>query len=93
MLNAIERTPIVGDVLRTFQIPRNQLSLLMTEQATKRLLLSLDAIASSDYLAPLYGDVVTQTYRFSGIHKVNAGVSYRVPIWRLPVDSLLRASG
>jgi vitamin B12 transporter len=79
-VNAIERTPIVGDVLQTFVIPRNQFSLLVTEQATKRLLLTFDTLASGSYLAPVYGDVVTQTYRFNGIHKVNVGASYRVPI-------------
>jgi len=79
-VNAIERAPIVGGVLQTFVIPRNQFSLLVTQQATKRLLLTFDALASSSYLAPIYGDVVTQTYRFNGIHKVNVGASYRIPI-------------
>jgi vitamin B12 transporter len=79
-VNAIERSPIVGDVLQTFVIPRNQFSLLVTEQATSRLLLTFDTIASTGYLAPVYGDVVTQVYRFNGIHKVNAGVSYRIPL-------------
>ena len=79
-VNAIERTPIVGDVLQTFVVPRNQFSLLVTEQATSRLLLTFDTIDSSNYLAPVYGDTVTQTYRFSGRHKVNAGASYRVPL-------------
>jgi iron complex outermembrane receptor protein len=79
-VNAIERTPIVGDVLQTFVIPKNQFSLLVTQQATSRLMLTFDTLASSSYLAPVYGDVVTQTYRFNGIHKVNVGASYRVPI-------------
>ncbi len=79
-VNAIERAPIVGDVLQTFGIPRNQFSVLVTEQPTSRLLLSFDTIASSNYLAPIYGDVVTQTYRFSGAHKVNLGASYRIPL-------------
>lgn len=79
-VNAIERTPIVGDVLQTFVVPRNQFSLLVTEQPTSRLLLSFDTLASSSYLAPVYGDVVTQTYRFNGIRKVNVGASYRIPI-------------
>lgn len=79
-VNAIERTPIVGDILQTFVIPKNQFSLLATQQVTKRLLLSLDTLASTNYLAPIYGDVVTQTYRFNGIHKVNLGASYRIPI-------------
>jgi vitamin B12 transporter len=79
-VNAIERTPIVGDVLQTFVIPRNQFSLLVTQQTTKRLMLTFDTLASSSYLGPVYGDVVTQTYRFNGIHKVNVGASYLVPI-------------
>lgn len=79
-VNAIERTPIVGDVLQTFVVPRNQFSILVAEQPTSRVLLTFDTIESTSYLAPIYGDTVTQTYRFSGIHKVNAGASYRIPI-------------
>jgi vitamin B12 transporter len=77
-VNALERTPIVGDVLRTFVVPRNQFSVLVTEQATSRLSLMLDTRASSSYLGPIYGNTVTQAYRFDGIHKVNPGASYRI---------------
>ncbi len=79
-VNAIERTPIVGDVLRSFVVPRNQFSLLVTDQLTSRLLLTFDTLASSSYLAPVYGSTVTQTYRFAGIHKTNVGASYRIPM-------------
>lgn len=79
-VNAIERTPIVSDILQTFVVPRNQFSLLATERVTSRLLLTLDALASSSYLSPVYGDVVTQVLRFSGIHKLNVGASYRIPL-------------
>jgi vitamin B12 transporter len=79
-VNAIERTPIVGNVLQTFVIPKNQFSVLLTEQPTSRLLLTFDTLSSSSYLAPIYGDVVTQTYRFGGMHKVNVGASYRIPL-------------
>jgi len=79
-VNAIERTPIVGDVLQTFVVPRNQFSILASEQASSRLTLTMDTVDSSDYLAPVYGATVTQTYRFSGLHKVNAGASYRIPL-------------
>jgi iron complex outermembrane receptor protein len=79
-VNAIERTPIIGDVLQTFVIPKNQFSIIVTEQPTSRLALTFDTLQSSSYLAPIYGDTVTQTYRFSGIHKVNVGASYRIPI-------------
>jgi len=79
-VNAIERAPIVGDVLQSFVVPKNQFSILASEQATSRLLLTLDTLQSSSYLAPIYGDVITQTFRFNGIHKVNAGASYRIPL-------------
>jgi outer membrane receptor protein involved in Fe transport len=79
-VNALERTPIVGNTIQTFVVPRNQFSVLLSEQATKRVLLTFDTIDSSSYLAPIYGDTVTQTYRFGGLHKVNAGASYRIPL-------------
>jgi outer membrane receptor protein involved in Fe transport len=79
-VNAVERTPLVGDVLQTFVVPKNQFSILVTEQATSRLLFTLDTIQSSSYLAPVYGDTVTQTYRFGGLQKVNIGASYRFPM-------------
>jgi vitamin B12 transporter len=79
-INAIERAPIVGDVLQTFVVPKNQFSVLVTEQASSRLLLTFDTIESSSYLVPIYGALVTQTYRFGGLHKVNIGASYRIPL-------------
>jgi iron complex outermembrane receptor protein len=78
-VNALERTPIVGNVLQSFVIPRNQFSMVITERPTSRLLLTCDALAWSSNLAPVYGNVVTQTYRFGGLHKVNLGASYRIP--------------
>jgi vitamin B12 transporter len=91
-VNAIERTPIVGDVLRTFVTPKNQVSFVVTEQPVSRLTLSFDTIASSSYLAPVYGDVATQSYRFGGIHKVNGG---QLPdsTGRVPGDASIRARG
>jgi vitamin B12 transporter len=79
-VNAIERTPEVGNVLRSSAIPRNQFSIFVTERLKSRLLLTGDTLATSNYLAPVYGDFVTQTYRFAGIHKVNLGASYRIPV-------------
>jgi hypothetical protein len=79
-VNAIERSPIVGNVLQTFVIPRNQFSILVTERATSRLLFTFDTLASSKYVAPVYGETITQVYRFSGIHRTNLGASYRLPL-------------
>jgi iron complex outermembrane receptor protein len=78
--NALERTPIVGDVIQSWVIPRHQFSILVTEQPTSRLSITVDTLASSSYLAPIYGDTVTQTYRFGGVRKVNSGASYRIPL-------------
>lgn len=79
-VNALERTPIVGDVIQSFVVPKNQVSLLVTETPVSRLLLTFETRASSSYLAPIYGDFVTQTYRFGGMHRVNLGASYRLPL-------------
>jgi vitamin B12 transporter len=79
-VNAIERSPLVGDVLQSFVVPRHQFSILVTEQPTRRLLFTCDTRASTSYLVPIYGDVVTQTYRFGGIHEANVGGSYRIPL-------------
>jgi iron complex outermembrane receptor protein len=79
-VNAIERTPIVSDVLQTFVVPRNQFSILATERVNSRLFLTFDTLDSSSYLAPIYGSVITQVFQFEGIHRINAGVSYRVPL-------------
>jgi len=79
-VNAIERTPIISDVLQTFVVPRNQFSILATGRATSRLFFTFDTLQSSSYLAPVYGDTVTQVYRFRGIRKVNLGASYRIPL-------------
>jgi outer membrane receptor protein involved in Fe transport len=79
-VNAIERAPLVGDILQSFAIPKNQFSLQVTEQPTSRLTLILDTIQSSSYLTPMFGTSGTQTYRFDGLRKINAGVGYRIPL-------------
>ncbi|HEX3746169.1 MAG TPA: TonB-dependent receptor [Bryobacteraceae bacterium] len=79
-IDAIERVPIVGGVLQSFVVPKNQFSIVATERATSRLLLILDTRQSSDYLAPVYGSYLTQVYRFDGLHKVNLGASYTIPL-------------
>jgi iron complex outermembrane receptor protein len=79
-VNAIERAPIVGDTLRTFIIPRNQVSILATGRISPRVMLTAETLLSGDYLAPIYGSTITQVFRFDGMHRVNLGVSYRIPL-------------
>ena len=79
-IDAIERTPIVSNVLETFVVPKNQFSVVATARVTPRLLLIADTRQSSDYVAPVYGSLITQVYRFNGLHKVNLGASYQIPL-------------
>ncbi len=79
-VNAMERVPIVGDVLGSFVAPHHQFSAEATERLTPRLTLTMDTAAASNYLDPIFSDTVTQVYRFAGAHKVNVGASYRVPL-------------
>jgi vitamin B12 transporter len=79
-VNAIERVPIVGDTLQTFVVPRNQFSILAAGRISPRILLTAETLLSSDYLAPIYGSTITQVFRFDGLHRVNLGASYRIPI-------------
>jgi outer membrane receptor protein involved in Fe transport len=75
---------VVGNILRTFEIPRHQFSAAATWRAGKRTLLTFDTLDAGNYLAPVYPDFVTafetRVYRFHGLRRVNAGVSYRLPM-------------
>ena len=83
-VNALERTPVVGGVLRTFAIPRHQFSAAATWRAGARMVLTADTLATGNYLAPVFPDFVraftTRVYRFDGVRRVNAGASYRLPL-------------
>jgi iron complex outermembrane receptor protein len=80
--NADERTPRVGDVIRSFAIPDHQFNLTATQRIGRRLFFNFDFTASSDYLAPVFnpstfGSVV---YRFDGNAKADAGANYTLPL-------------
>jgi len=80
-VNAVERTPIVDDNLRTFVIPRHQFSAAAAWRAGKRALLTFDTLQAGNYLAPVFSDATFQSrvYRFGGLRRINAGISYRLP--------------
>jgi outer membrane receptor protein involved in Fe transport len=81
-VNAVERTPIVGDNLRTFVIPRNQFSASAAWRAGKRIMLTFDTLDAGNYLAPVFSEATFQSrvYRFDGLRRINAGASYRLPL-------------
>ena len=78
--NAIERTPIVGDVLRTLLAPRNQVSVVATQRIGARIFVSFDMTAAGNYVGEVFGDIVTAAMLFPGIKKADLGVSYRLPL-------------
>ena len=77
--NAMERTPIVAGVLRSFLSPSQQFSAVVTQRFGPRLLVAFNLSASSSYLAPIYGGA-TLAYRFDGIKKAGLTASYRIPL-------------
>jgi outer membrane receptor protein involved in Fe transport len=83
-VNAIERSPSIPGIQQTLEIPRQQFSAAATWRAGKRILLTFDTLDASNYLAPVFPDFVntftTRAYSFDGLRKVNAGVSYRLPL-------------
>ena len=81
-VNAVERSPIVGDNLRTFVIPRHQFSAAATWRAGKRTMLTFETLDATNYLAPVFSDATFQSrvYRFDGLRRINAGANYRLPM-------------
>ena len=78
--NAIEREPIVGDVLRSFVAPRNQVGVVATQRIGPRFFISFDLTAASSYVGEVFGEVATAAMLFPGIKKADVGVSYRIPL-------------
>ena len=78
--NAIERDPIVGNVLRIFLSPYNQFSLVAAQRIGPRLLISADVTAASSYAGEIFGDFANAAMVFPGIKKIDLGASYRIPL-------------
>ena len=78
--NAIEKTPIVGDVLRSFLAPRHQVSLIATQRIGQRIFVSFDMTTASNYVGQVFGNDVTAALLFPGIKKLDLGASYRLPL-------------
>lgn len=70
---------VTEDQTRAFVIPRHQLSLVATQRFGRRVTLSLDLVASSSYLAPIFdpGTFASRVYRFDSYFKSDFVASYR----------------
>jgi vitamin B12 transporter len=79
-VNAIERTPIVGDVLRSFLFPYHQVAVVAAQRIGPRLLVSAEVIAASSYPGEIFGDFATAAMLFPGMKRIDVGASYRIPL-------------
>jgi len=81
--NSDQRTPQLGGsgVLRTLVIPDHQFSLVATQRVRERFFVNFDLVATSNYLAPIFGSQTfsTRLYRFDGTVKADLGASYTLP--------------
>ncbi len=59
-----------------FEAPRHEYSFYATERVTSRITALVRYIGTSDYLASIWGGA----YRFDGMARVQAMVSYRRPL-------------
>lgn len=66
----------------TFVVPRHQLALVATQLIGPRLTLSVDLVASSSYLAPIFDPSTfsSRVYRFGSFVKSDIAASYRFPV-------------
>lgn len=94
--NAVERTPLVGDVLRSFISPRHQFSVVAGQRLGQRWLAQLTLVTSGNYLAPVYGPEGSRVFQFAGLRKADVGLSYRQPLgefrairWFAKIDNVL----
>lgn len=81
--NSDQRTPQLGGsgVIRTLVIPDHQFSLVATQRVRERFFVNFDLVATSNYLAPVFGSQTfsTRLYRFDGTVKADLGASYTLP--------------
>jgi vitamin B12 transporter len=73
-------SPVFSRDRKAFGIPDHQFTLIVT-QRIKRLALSLDFLATSDYLAPVFSgtNFSTYTFRFKGARRADATAAYEFP--------------
>jgi outer membrane cobalamin receptor len=80
--NALERSPLVENILRTFVTPVHQYSASATERLSDRLTMFFSYVGSGTYLAPVFdpNSFASRAYRFHGVRRAQAGANYRIPL-------------
>ncbi|MBI5083588.1 MAG: hypothetical protein HZB13_03190 [Acidobacteria bacterium] len=80
--NADERkSALVGGSLRSIRVFPHMFTVVATQQITKRLQLSADFLAASDYVSgSFFVGSGSRPYQFDGPRKLDAAVNYTVPL-------------
>ncbi|MBA2493606.1 MAG: TonB-dependent receptor, partial [Acidobacteria bacterium] len=79
-LTFLPPTTVVSIDRKSYGVPDHQFTVVVT-QRIKRLTVSFDFLATSDYLAPIFSNTTFQTYvyRFGGNRKADLTASYEIP--------------
>ena len=80
--NADERkSALVGGSLRSIRVFPHMFTMVATQQITKRLQLTADFLAASDYISgSFFVGSGSRPYQFDGPRKLDASVNYTIPV-------------
>ena len=76
------RQPLVDGIVTSFGVPSHQLSLVATQRIGARFNVTLDFVATNEYLAPLYdpSTFTSRAFEFGGLRKADVSASYAIPL-------------
>ena len=78
--NSRQRTPVIGQIMRSLTIPEHTFSFTATQHVGARLYFNFDLTATSNYLAILFDqNFGGHPFRFEGMRKADIGASYSIP--------------
>jgi vitamin B12 transporter len=78
--DAREETPLVPNVYRSFNTPRNQFSVFVVQRFGPRTFVDFTLSAADSYLAQVYSSFSSGAFQFPGYKRGDLGISYRFPL-------------
>jgi vitamin B12 transporter len=80
--DARERTPLSPGVWRTYRIPENMFSTMVTQRLSARATAIFTVLASGSYLTPIFDSISFQNraYQFPGMKQGQLSFNYRLPL-------------
>lgn len=78
--NADERVPSILDFPKTLEISDHMVTLIVNQRLARRIHLTFDLFAASDYAFPFFAGDRSRAFIFDGPVKADLGVSYTLPL-------------